>query len=132
MRHVAALLLLLTATASPAARQALVIVREGAPHYHRPGCPLVREAKDVLAMTRAQAEARGLKSHPDCDPAVDPEAGRGGPPPNPEVFVGPGGKYYLRETCRRLEKPSRRVRLNEAARKHFPCRTCKPPIRPRK
>ena len=102
----------------------LVIVIQSARQYHRPGCPLVRAGKDVLAMQRGQAEQRGYKSHSECDPSYVP--------PPPSVYVDAEGKHYHREKCEKLGKGPKRVLLEEAARKHWPCRTCKPPIRARK
>ena len=110
------------------AGQEMVIIREGGREYHWPGCPVVRDAKDVLAMTRAQANGRGLKPHADCDPSQTPGEGAAAKP----IFVFlDEGKFYHREKCARLGPSPRKVNVNEAARKHWPCRTCKPPIRPR-
>lgn len=106
------------------AQSELVIVTQGTRQYHRAGCPLVRAGKDVLAMPRGQAQQRGYKSHPECDPTYVP--------PPPSVYVDGVGKYYHREKCEKLGQAPKRVLLEEAARKHWPCRTCKPPIRARK
>lgn len=102
----------------------LVVVLQSTRQYHRPGCPLVRAGKDVLAMPRGQAEQRGFKSHPECDPSYVP--------PPPSVYIDAEGKFYHREKCEKLGRAPKRVLLEEAARKHWPCRTCKPPIRARK
>jgi hypothetical protein len=123
-------------TLSLAAQSELVIVREGQQFYHRPGCSVVRDGKDVLAMSRAQAEARGYKSHPACDPAVAPpdSAQRDGKPaaPQPPVYTDASGKYYHRADCRKLAKPPRKLTLDEAATsKLWPCPVCRPPIRKR-
>ena len=113
-----------------------VIVREGQKEYHRPGCPVVRDGKGVLAMSRGEAEAKQMKPHADCDPANPRNAGQaqgGGPVPAKPVYVFTDStSYYHREKCPKLKNGAKRVSLDAAARKHWPCRTCKPPIRPRK
>lgn len=119
----------------------LVVARPGTGLYHRPGCDVVRGATDLLAMTVGQAEARGYKSHPDCDPSVARPT-----PPVPQappeakgkrtapiyVFVNEAGTRYHREGCRTLEKPPKKVLLDAAtAKKYWPCHICRPPILPR-
>ena len=97
----------------------LVLVKEnGTPkQYHRSGCDLVRDGKGVLAMTRGQAESRGYKAHPDCDPstasgkAAAAAAGGGAVPPvEPNVVIDAPGKYYHRENCPRSVDRRRRSR----------------------
>jgi hypothetical protein len=111
----------------------LVIVKEGAKLYHRPGCPIVRDGAGVTAMTRAQAESRQYKAHPDCDPdnpkAPAPKAA---PPPPVTVYVD-GSKYYHRKECAKATKPSavKAVSLEEAGKTLWPCPDCKPPVRRR-
>jgi len=106
-----------------------VLVKQGGKEYHRPGCEVVRDAKDVVAMTRSEAESRGLRPHAACDPAKNPSA-RDGVPPVQYVFVAPGDKRYHRETCSKLGSERERITLDEAAKKkYWPCPTCKPPIR---
>ena len=107
--------------------QELVIVLEGTKEYHRPSCERIQGRSDVLAMQRGQAEARGFRAHADCDPARVPP-----PPKAVMVTVDASAKYYHREKCEKIGKSPRKVTLDEAAKKHWPCRTCKPPIRPRK
>lgn len=120
------LALLLAPVPAPAQGE-MVITKPGTPLYHWPGCPLIRDPKDVLAMTRAQAEARVLKPHDACDPSREPP-----PPKLPMVYIDEAGKDYHREKCEELGEKSRRVTVDEAVRKkHWPCRVCKPPIRPR-
>lgn len=116
---------------SPAYGQTELVLQKGSgKEYHRPGCKLVKDGKGVVAMTRAQAESRGLTSHAACDPATPESAGRDKPAP---VLVHVDeGRYYHRESCRKLAAKSRKVPLEEAAKKFWPCPTCKPPIRPRK
>ena len=111
----------------------MVVQREGATIYHRPSCDQVRDVRDVLAMTRAQAEARGLKPHADCDPSKNPQGreGAGAAAKPAMVRIDVGGQYYHRDKCEKLSKNNKRVSVNEAYKKHWPCRTCKPPIRPR-
>jgi hypothetical protein len=48
------------------------------------------------------------------------------------VLIDVGGKYYHRDKCAKLSAKTKRVTVTEAAKlKHWPCPTCKPPIRPR-
>ena len=136
MAHLTILVWLL-AFAAPAFHQSeLVIVKKGASDYHRPGCTIISDGVDVLAMTRAQAEGRKLKAHPACDPSKAPPES-GGPAtaaksPTVYVYVNDGGKLYHRETCKRLGKDKKKTALDEAGRKHWPCPTCRPPIRKRR
>lgn len=119
-------------TAAPSAQSELVIVKEGTKMYHRPGCPVISDGKGVLAMTRAQAEGRGYKAHPDCDPSRVTAGGESKGTPGPVfVFVDAGGKLYHREKCRRLGKDAKKVALDDVWRKYWPCGVCKPPIRQR-
>jgi hypothetical protein len=140
---IAVLALALIGVASPAAAQGeLVIVKEGTKQYHRPGCPVIRDGRDVMAMTRAQAESRGYKAHPACDPfnpaATTPPAATPGSSPAPRdkpaapvfVYVSPNDNTYHRESCRKLGTERRKVTLEQAATtRHWPCPVCKPPIR---
>lgn len=128
-----------------AAQSELVIYKESTSLYHRPGCEVIRDMKGVgavVAMTRAQAEARGHKAHADCDPAV---AKPGAPPasaaapaepakPKPQIVYVDGGKYYHRKDCRRLDANPKSVRaesLDLAGKSLWPCPDCRPPKRPR-
>lgn len=113
------------------AQSELVIVKEGTKQYHRPGCEVIRDGKGVLAMTRAQAEGRDFKAHAECDPAVNPPGASGKPAAPVYVYVDGAGKHYHKEKCARLGKDARKVSLQEAGRKHWPCTVCKPPIRKR-
>lgn len=123
----------------------LVIVKEGTGLYHRPSCDVIRGATDILAMTVGQAEARGFKAHPDCDPS-NPKAVTPSPPsaargtsekprkPAAPVFVwiDAGSTLYHREGCRRLGQAPKKVVLDAAtAKKYWPCGVCKAPILPR-
>ena len=121
----------------------LVIVKEGTGLYHRPSCDVIRDGKDVLAMSLGQAEARGFKAHEACDPSkakeplkgepAPPSATKSAKPPAPVlVYVDAGGSHYHRLGCKRLGKDPKKVVLDAAAaRKYWPCALCKPPIRPR-
>jgi hypothetical protein len=120
---------LLAPGAAPAQSE-LVIYKAGTKLYHRASCPVIQGATDIVAMTRAQAEARGYKPHPDCDPE-NPKAPapRGAPPPPVTVYVD-GGKYYHRKECSKLTNPeAKAVSLDEAGKTQWPCPVCKPPIR---
>lgn len=120
----------------------LVIYKEGTNQYHRAGCELIRSGEGVVALTRAQAEARGYKPHPDCDPNVrKPSAGDGNtatdpravPAVDPTVYVN-GTKYYHRKDCRRLDANPKAVRaetLDKAGKSFWPCPDCRPPVRKR-
>lgn len=120
----------------------LVIYKEGTNQYHRAGCELIRSGEGVIALTRAQAEARGYQPHPDCDPNVrKPAAGDGStatdrpaaPVVDPTVYVN-GTKYYHRKDCRRLEANPKAVRaetLDKAGKSFWPCPDCRPPVRKR-
>lgn len=102
-----------------------VLVKQGSKEYHRPGCEVVRDTKHVVAMTRGEAESRGLKPHAACDPANGSAKAA-----VQYVFVEPGDQRYHRETCSKLGKARQRITLDEAAkRKYWPCPVCKPPVR---
>jgi len=125
--------LLLLPPAAPAQSE-LVIYKEGTGVYHRAGCPALTDAKDVMAMTRAQAESRGHKAHPDCDPALQkPGAAPGATqPPAPATVYLNEGKYYHRKDCPKLKaggKPPRSELLETAGKSHWPCPDCRPPVR---
>jgi hypothetical protein len=112
----------------------LVIYKEGTGLYHRPGCPTLKDATDVMAMTRAQAESRGHKAHADCDPALmkKPEgAPAPGTPTAPVTVYLNDGKYYHRKDCPRL-KESVKLKsesLEAAGKAYWPCPDCRPPVR---
>jgi hypothetical protein len=110
----------------------LVIHKDGTKLYHRPGCDAVRDGKGVLALTRGQAEARGLEAHEACDPAAkgrtSPESSAAAVPIH--VYVDKS-KYYHRETCSRLQKDSKRLQLDVAGKTYWPCPRCRPPVRKR-
>lgn len=113
----------------------LVLHKEGSGLYHRPGCPVVRDSAGILALSRAQAEARGYKPHPECDPsnprAVPPAKSAPTIPPAPITVFVDGPKYYHRKSCPKLDASSsslKAVTLEAAAKTHWPCPACKPPI----
>ena len=117
--------------ASSSAQPELVIVREGGKQYHRPGCPVIRDGKGVIALSRREAEARQLKPHPECDPS-DPRNAIDAARPAPPIYVYTDrSKYYHREKCAKLGADPKRVTVDVASKKHWPCGVCKPPIRPR-
>jgi hypothetical protein len=116
------------------AQSELVIVKQGTSEYHRPGCDTIRDGAGVMAMTRAQAEARKLTSHAACDPANAPKDPPGDTAKKPaivHVYVDDGGKHYHKEKCARLGKNPKKITVDAAAKKHWPCPVCKPPIRKR-
>jgi hypothetical protein len=124
----------------------LVIVKQGGVAeqklYHQPGCPLVRDGKDVVAMARTEAVSRGYKPHRDCESAAAPDAKAAGrnPPsgsrdearsaPAEFVFVDAVGQYYHRQSCGKIGQSPRRILLSDVG-KRWPCPTCRPPIRKR-
>ena len=120
----------------PRGQGELVIHKQGTKLYHRASCPLVAGASDVLALSRAQAEGRGYKPHEECDPA-NPDTAPDGKP-KPETVYLDGTRYYHRKSCARLEGKSaseegkvKSASLEDAGKSHWPCPTCKPPIRKR-
>jgi len=117
--------------AVPTAQSELVIHKDGTKLYHRPGCPIVLDLVGVLAMTRAQAEARGYKAHPDCDPTNPNAPAPRAPPPPPATVYVDGSKYYHRKDCRKLTDPKavKAVSLDVAGKVQWPCPECKPPVR---
>jgi hypothetical protein len=139
LRLACAILLLLPGAS--AAQGELVIVKDGV--YHRPACDVIRGATDVLAMNVGQAEARGFKAHPDCDPnnpkskaaieAASEPGTRPAKPPEPiYVFVDAGGTLYHKAGCRKLGASPKKLELDSGvAKKYWPCGTCRPPILPR-
>jgi hypothetical protein len=129
---VLACLLLLPTVAS--GQSELVIYKEGTGLYHRAGCPVVADQKDLMAMTRAQAESRGHKAHADCDPARQKAGSAPGAnqPPAPVTVYLNDGKYYHRKDCPKLEeggKPPKSALLETAGKSHWPCPDCRPPVR---
>ena len=129
----AALAFLTLAVAVAVAQSELVIYKEGTGLYHRPGCPLLKDAADIVAMTRAQAESRGHKAHADCDP--DQRKSEGAPaqttPPAPVTVYMNDARYYHRKECPKL-KDAKQVKsesLETAGKSHWPCPTCRPPVR---
>jgi hypothetical protein len=125
-------LLLLVATAAISAQREYVIVRKGGKEYHRPGCEQIRGAKDVVAMIREEAEQRRIRPHAAC--ASQKSAGGTQDalqPPKPVFVFVDGGNYYHREKCAKLGSDPKRVEVEAAAKRQWPCPTCKPPIRKR-
>jgi hypothetical protein len=120
------------------ASQDLVLQKEGTSLFHRPWCEVVRDGKNVLALSRGQAHARGLKPHAECDRDRPPEPAPGaadktGAARAARVFVFVGaGSHYHRDGCARLGRNAKKLSLDEAGRRFWPCPTCKPPIRKRR
>ncbi len=111
----------------------MVIHKDGTKLYHRPGCPVIVDGTGVLAMTRAQAEGRGYKSHEDCDPA-NPQAKAPQPAaPAPVTVYVDGGKHYHRKDCRRLTDADavKPAVLEVVGKEKWPCPVCRPPVRKR-
>jgi hypothetical protein len=125
------LLALLLFSGVTAARQTnYVFVKPGSKLYHQASCEQLAGAKGVTGMTRSQAEARGFTQDPACDPAKHPPDEK----KKPEVvyvYVQPDGKYYHREHCAKAGASPKRMKLDDAAKKYWPCPVCKPPIRKR-
>lgn len=122
------------AVAAPLLAQSeMVIVKKGGSEYHRPGCDVISDGVGVLAMTRAQAEGRKLKPHAACDPANAETPSGKAAEKNAivHVYVDDKGKYYHREKCERLGDGKKKMTLDEAGKKYWPCTVCKPPIRKR-
>ena len=127
----ALLLFVAFAATSSGAQPELVIVREGGKQYHRPVCALIRDGKNVLAMSRAEADERQLKPHPECDPSNPRNSMDTARPAAPVYVFTDSSKYYHRETCAKLGADKKRVTVEQASKKQWPCGVCKPPIRPR-
>lgn len=128
------MVLVLCVAARSSAQSELVIVKDtAAKEYHRPGCALVRDGKDVLAMTRAEAQSRGFKPHRDCDPAVQGTPAPSGAPaakapaPPETVYIERSTKFYHRKTCAKLGAHPEAVAVT-AVGKRWPCPTCRPPV----
>jgi len=124
-----ALLFIIIAAASQ--QSELVIVKQSTGEYHRAGCADIKDGKGVLAMSRAQAEARGFKAHAACVNAPPPSSEVESKPPKPSpvyVFTD-AGKYYHRAGCTKLGASPKKVLLDDAGRKLWPCPVCRPPIR---
>jgi hypothetical protein len=123
----------LVATAPAASGQSeLVIFKEGTGLYHRPGCPALKDATNVMAMTRAQAEARGHKAHADCDPGQKKPEGPAAQsaPPAPVTVYLTDGKYYHRKDCAKLKGAKvTSESLEKAGKSYWPCPDCRPPVR---
>lgn len=140
-RCTATALILLAFASAASAQGQLVIVTERTKQYHRPWCPVVRDGKpkDIVAMTMGQAELRGFKPHPACKSAPAPDSaapsGQGGTTAEPQrpifVYTAAGDTRYHKENCAQLPKERKKVLLEEAGKKLWPCSVCRPPIRKR-
>ena len=128
----AALAFFVAAAPAASGQSELVIYREGTGLYHRPGCPVLKDATNVMAMTRAQAEGRGHKAHAECDSDQKKLEGAPAPgaPPAPVTVYLNDGKYYHRKDCPKLKGAKVKSESLEAAgRSHWPCPDCRPPVR---
>jgi hypothetical protein len=104
---------------------AYVVVWPGSKEFHTPSCPLIKDAKGVSVLTRAQANGKGYKQHKDCDPAVIAEQNA-----PVMVYVAESDKVYHRADCKVLPKDAKKVPLDEKAVKgRWPCTVCRPPVR---
>ena len=131
----AALAFLVVSAPAASGQSELVIFKEGTGLYHRPGCPVLKDATGVMAvvaMTRAQAESRGHKPHADCDPAqkkLEGAPGQSAPPAPVTVYLN-DGKYYHRKDCPKLQGAKvKSESLEKAGKSHWPCPDCRPPVR---
>jgi hypothetical protein len=114
------------AGAKPAGGSGYVVVWPASKEFHTPSCPLIKDAKGVSVLTRAQANGKGYKQHKDCDPATIVE--KDAPP---TVYVAESDKVYHRADCKVLPKDAKKMPLDEKAVKgRWPCTVCRPPIRP--
>lgn len=112
--------------AKPAGGSPFVVVWPASKEFHSPSCPLIKDAKGVSVLTRAQADGKGYKQHKDCDPAVLAE--KNAPT---MVYVSDSDKVYHKADCKVLPKDAKKVPLDEKAVKgRWPCTVCRPPIRP--
>jgi hypothetical protein len=139
-RFMVAIAILLTVRAAVAAQGQLVIATENTKQYHRPSCSIIRDGKqkDIVAMNVGQAKLRGYKPHPACHSddsanSTSPVTGQsGGEQPRPVfVYTAPNDTRYHKENCARLGKERKKVALEEAGRKLWPCSLCRPPVRKR-
>ena len=129
-------LLILVLGAPVRAQPELVIVTENPKQYHRASCALLRDRSQLMAMNRGQAEARGYKPHAACDPSnpaapASPGDTRDQPQPPVYVYTAEGDTRYHRESCAKLPKERKKVLLEEAGKKLWPCSVCRPPVRKR-
>jgi hypothetical protein len=131
---IAAALLLVISSGAPL-QSPLVLHKGNTPEYHRPWCAVVRDGRDVLALTRAQAEARGLRSHEACEkePAeavAAPSAGAAGrKPAAPLVVFVDSTRYYHRDKCAKAVGPLTSAALDAVGKSRWPCPSCRPPVR---
>jgi hypothetical protein len=110
----------------------LILHKDGTSLYHRPHCPVVSGVTGVVAMTVAQAKARGYEPHADCDPNNPNAPAPKGAAPPPETVYLDGSKYYHRKTCKRIdEEKAKAAALEVVGKSHWPCPSCNPPVRRR-
>jgi hypothetical protein len=110
---------------------ALVVVIPGDKRFHQPGCPLVRKAgSNVRAMKQAEAERRGLTAHDCGDPAAAARDAAAVANAS-KVLVQANDKRYHTPGCKQLTAAATETTVEKAAKDHWPCPVCKPPVRQR-
>ena len=135
LRSIAPVLLLIGAQPVTPSSQTLVIYKQGTSEYHRPWCPVIRDGKDVIAVTLGQANGRGLKPHAACQNEPPNATGTTGDivsarkPAAPVYVFLDATKYYHREDCAKRIGRLKRETLDVAARTYWPCPACRPPVR---
>jgi hypothetical protein len=113
------------AGSTPGSGSGYVVVWPASKEFHTPSCPLIKTAKGVSVLTRAQANGKGYTPHKDCDPAAIAE--KNAPP---TVYVAQSDKVYHRADCKVLPKDAKKMPLDEKAVKgRWPCTVCRPPVR---
>ena len=110
---------------------ALVVLIPGDKRFHQPGCPLVRKAgSNVRAMKQAEAERRGLTAH-DCDDPAAAARDAAAVANASKVLVQANDKRYHTPGCKQLTAAATETTVEKAAKDHWPCPVCKPPVRQR-
>ena len=79
-------------------------------------------------MKQAEARRRGLEAHECGDPA-EAQRDAAAAANAARVFVQANDKRYHTAGCKRLTSASTETTVEKAAKDHWPCAVCKPPIR---
>jgi hypothetical protein len=109
----------------------LVVVIPDDKRFHQPGCALVRRAgSKVQVMKQAEAERRGLAAH-DCGDPGDAQRDAAAVSNASKVLVQTNDKRYHTPGCNRLTGAATETTVEKAAKDHWPCPVCKPPVRQR-
>lgn len=115
---------------------------DGSREYHAPGCALVRDNGTAKLLPFGDAEAKGIRPHPDCHtpPERTPSVADGATTPAGRVGAGTAATtYWLDVKTRRYHRPGcgliglPRVQVTLARaieQKYLPCRSCKPDTGP--